>query len=161
MYTLKRLACTKLWLDFFNELIIISFCLLTYNFCTEFFKDCILFQFLATLFHYWSTGNSRLLLVLHGGKGSNCFVIELAIYYISRKCHTYIHVLLIYILLTYELTLEASMIVNTVFGLDRSLILLYDCVNCIHRPLSASVLAVGCNTGIFIWTVDPTSPVTR
>ncbi|XP_031566795.1 aladin-like isoform X2 [Actinia tenebrosa] len=29
------------------------------------------------------------------------------------------------------------------------------------RPLSASVLAVGCNTGIFIWTVDPTSPVTR
>ncbi|KAK3736148.1 hypothetical protein QZH41_015540 [Actinostola sp. cb2023] len=29
------------------------------------------------------------------------------------------------------------------------------------RPLSASLLAVGCNTGIFIWTVDPNSPVTR
>ncbi|XP_048579838.1 aladin isoform X2 [Nematostella vectensis] len=29
------------------------------------------------------------------------------------------------------------------------------------RPLSASVLAVGCDTGVLVWTVDPTSPVTR
>ena len=29
------------------------------------------------------------------------------------------------------------------------------------RPLSGSVLVVGCDNGLFVWTVDPSSPVVR
>ncbi|XP_068671537.1 aladin-like [Montipora foliosa] len=35
-------------------------------------------------------------------------------------------------------------------------------VSCVSwRPLSGSVLVVGCDNGLFVWTVDPTSPVVR
>lgn len=29
------------------------------------------------------------------------------------------------------------------------------------RPLSGSVLVVGCDNGLFVWTVDPSSPAVR
>ena len=29
------------------------------------------------------------------------------------------------------------------------------------RPLSGSMLAVGCDSGVFVWTVDPSSPILR
>lgn len=29
------------------------------------------------------------------------------------------------------------------------------------RPLSGSVLVVGCDGGLFVWTVDPSSPILR
>lgn len=35
-------------------------------------------------------------------------------------------------------------------------------VSCVAwRPLSGSVLVVGCDNGLFVWTVDPSSPVVR
>ena len=33
--------------------------------------------------------------------------------------------------------------------------------SCYCRPLSGSVLVVGCDNGLFVWTVDPSSPVVR
>ena len=29
------------------------------------------------------------------------------------------------------------------------------------RPLSGSVLVVGCDSGLFVWTVNPSSPILR
>ncbi|KAJ7375506.1 hypothetical protein OS493_002280 [Desmophyllum pertusum] len=35
-------------------------------------------------------------------------------------------------------------------------------VSCVAwRPLSGSVLVVGCDSGLFVWTVDPSSPILR
>ena len=40
-------------------------------------------------------------------------------------------------------------------------IIIINLLFCNCRPLSGSVLVVGCDNGLFVWTVDPSSPVVR